>query len=129
MKDITIYGLIDPRTMKIKYIGQTNNIVDRYDRHLYSSITNKSRYSNWIATLRFNKLEPILVILDTCSIEERYILEEKYIKLFSNSSNEIVNTIHNENITTTCNINIVNKRYSSNNIANCVSLPNSIFNK
>jgi len=66
-----IYGLRDPRTKKIEYVGKSNNPKKRYYNH-----TGQARRGNisikcdWIRELFKNDLTPILEIIEECAMEE-----------------------------------------------------------
>lgn len=60
---IYIYGLIDPRTHEICYVGQSVHYLTRYRQHLAD--TRDTSKVQWIAELRQSELEPWLVVLDT----------------------------------------------------------------
>lgn len=62
-----IYGLIDPRTGLVNYVGQALDIQDRYRRHLKSNETNGK--SEWISELRILKMRPLIVVLEECELE------------------------------------------------------------
>lgn len=62
-----IYGLRDPQTLKIRYVGQTIEPVVRYQNHLYASqwVTNPHKV-RWIQKLKRAGLVPAMVILEVC---------------------------------------------------------------
>lgn len=59
---IHIYGLIDPRTHEVCYVGQSAHYLTRYRQHLADA--SDGAKAHWIAELRQCALEPWLVILD-----------------------------------------------------------------
>jgi hypothetical protein len=62
-----VYGLEDPRTGRIRYVGQSIDIKFRYRRHLDASHYCGNRLkANWIAGLRELGLYPRLVTLGEC---------------------------------------------------------------
>lgn len=74
-----IYGLIDPTTRVIRYVGKANNPAERLRKHLRCH--QKCHRINWIQSLVSSGLQPELVILEEvykrnpCSdTPERYIL-------------------------------------------------------
>jgi len=121
MKDIIIYGLIDPRTMKLKYIGSTTNIDRRMKDHCSYKYNTSSKYAMWINDLINNNVKPLYIILTTCSYKDRLKEEYKYIAFFKSSTNNIVNTIYHRTIYI--------KRYIWQNTYDktIVSLPNSVW--
>lgn len=85
-----IYGLIDPRTNKIRYIGQTIQPPKyRLNNHL-SEVKNpkyNTRKINWLKSLLNNGLKPELVILDTTTKDKADDLEKQWISKFDNLTN------------------------------------------
>lgn len=69
-----IYGLTDPRTMEVRYVGKSNNPKARLAIHLLG--TTIERYAdnphktNWLKSLRSLDLDPILAILEIVPIEK-----------------------------------------------------------
>lgn len=57
-----IYGLKDPNTNKIRYVGKSDNPKDRYKQHI--SDTTNSYKVNWINQLKQAGTLPVLVILE-----------------------------------------------------------------
>lgn len=60
--NVTIYGLIDPRDNRIKYVGKTTDLIRRLYRHCVEK-ENNFKY-RWIASLKRLGLKPIPIILD-----------------------------------------------------------------
>lgn len=58
-----IYVLIDPRDRRIRYVGWTYNVTDRYKRHLRDK--NKTHKAHWIQLLRTNKLKPLINVIES----------------------------------------------------------------
>ncbi len=81
-----IYTLSDPRTNKIRYIGQTNNPNNRLKRHLQKSYLekyDKNTYkSNWIKSLLKENVFPVMEILDEGTKENINDLEIYWIAQF-----------------------------------------------
>lgn len=85
-----IYGLKDPITNEIRYIGQTSQSLHRrWKSHLYEAkrSTNKiNRYKdNWINCLLKQGLYPMTVVLDI--VEDWDFWERYYISKYSNLTN------------------------------------------
>lgn len=76
-----VYALVDPRTNRVLYCGQSLDIDYRYRQHLdpdaYTSNVNKRR---WIAELRAAGLRPRLVILAKCEWPESDEVEKQFIR-------------------------------------------------
>jgi hypothetical protein len=78
----TIYGLFDPRTGHLRYVGRTTNLVRRFKAHCTSSDTiNKRKYA-WIQDLRRLGLLPEIQELDTADDDTVTDLENFYIGYF-----------------------------------------------
>lgn len=60
----SVYILADPRTKRIRYVGKSIDPDERHEQHIDdTSWTAKGR---WIAELRSEGLEPVMVIVDDC---------------------------------------------------------------
>ena len=60
-----VYGLIDPISKELRYIGYSYNYLERYKKHLFpSSLAKKSHKSNWILNLLSNGFKPEIFILE-----------------------------------------------------------------
>jgi hypothetical protein len=88
-----IYCLIDPNTLKVKYIGRTKkeNLNHRLTEHISCSIYShkyhptykKTHKENWICELHKNKQKPLIRKLAQIEgREESYILEKKLINKY-----------------------------------------------
>lgn len=58
-----IYGLIDPRTDELRYIGKTNNIKQRLSKHLGEKQVNNHRVA-WIKNLKNDNLIPDIFVIE-----------------------------------------------------------------
>lgn len=56
-----IYALVDPTNNKIRYIGQTNNLTNRFRQHIKD--TGKSHKVSWIKSLMCKNIKPIMKII------------------------------------------------------------------
>lgn len=82
MNDFKIYGLKEPHTEMIRYIGLTgHDLQKRLSEHL---IDNKiSHRRNWIVHLKNNGISPDIVLIeDGLTKEQSKQKEIDYIKLF-----------------------------------------------
>jgi len=94
MKTTFIYGLIDPRTKQVKYIGKSNNPEKRLIEHMCESKSKDgcgTKKENWINKLCKLNLNPVLKIIDEVKIEEYEYWEEFYIKEYKYDGIELLN--------------------------------------
>lgn len=82
--DIKIYGLLDPKTSKIRYIGKTTNTLNvRLSKHIssikYEAPTHRS---NWIKSLLEMGLKPNIFLIETCNETNWEDRERFYIKKY-----------------------------------------------
>lgn len=89
MKTTFIYGLKDPITNEIRYIGKSNNPKSRYSRHISNAKKPKTKCYCWIKGLIDENLKPILVILEEVDINEWGEKEDYWISQFHNLTNLI----------------------------------------
>ena len=69
-----VYSLIDPRTDRIRYVGQTNNPLRRYNEHVKSTeFTSKGK---WVQELRDLGLKPRIVLLDEVDSQKDVNIQE-----------------------------------------------------
>lgn len=85
MRTTFIYGLFDPRTNELRYIGKSNNPKRRLQEHLicarYKKGHNKYLYA-WMGNLLSCNLEPSLQILEEVPIENWQQFEIAYINKY-----------------------------------------------
>lgn len=88
-----IYTLSDPITNVVKYIGKTNDISNRFKRHISDYYLNESNSNKntWIKNLKSKNLLPIIEILDFGESEFIYDLEVYWIDQFKQWGFELVN--------------------------------------
>ena len=81
-----IYGLIDPRSNKIRYVGKTNNPDQRLFDHVRHSKHKTTYKDKWIRSLLEIGLKPTITILEECGDNwaEREI---HHISLYENLTN------------------------------------------
>jgi hypothetical protein len=85
-----IYGLKDPVSEEVRYIGQALRPKNRYHTHVWKARTNyeAGHKANWIRSLlKENKL-PQLFLLASTSIETAHELENYYIQLYRAKGNK-----------------------------------------
>ena len=70
MKKYYVYGLKDPETGEIRYVGKSPNPKNRYKEHVAEARTaSRTEKQRWIAGLLARSLHPSLVILATAPDE------------------------------------------------------------
>lgn len=65
----TIYGLVDPRTNEVRYIGLSSKGFYRPNQHRYFLDREKTYKANWLRGLRDVGLAPVIHVLET--VEKR----------------------------------------------------------
>lgn len=85
-----IYGLVDPRDNRIRYIGKTISPKKRLYSHIYETKIFSHRKSNWVKSLLNMGLKPTMVILKVCPLSEFEKYETEYIKLYKD--NDLTNS-------------------------------------
>ncbi len=87
-KTTFIYGLVDPRTRVIRYVGKANDPETRLKRgHLPKSRITTSHKSSWIKGLLKEGLTPEIVILEECLYEIWEDREKYHISKHANLTN------------------------------------------
>lgn len=93
-----IYILRDPRSLEIRYVGQTNDVNRRFRSHINRSlIENDSEFdtykSRWIRKLNQEGFEPLIEVVDTCdTLEESNIKESYYVKKYTSEGYQLTNS-------------------------------------
>jgi hypothetical protein len=62
-----VYGLVDPRSGEICYIGQTKDVKRRLAKHVNPSGSNGATVKVWLKELRAAGLRPEVVVIHTCA--------------------------------------------------------------
>ncbi len=91
--EYTIYGLKDPQSNLIRYVGISKNIDARYKSHLYTK--DNTGKNEWIKELKKVSLRPELVILHTMETNDRNVAlnkEKEYIKQYKDTILNITGT-------------------------------------
>jgi len=74
-----IYGLLEPITKEIRYVGKAINLSSRIRAHYEPNrLMSKTHKNNWLNKLINNNEEPIVVVLEVC--ERKELLNEAEIK-------------------------------------------------
>lgn len=81
-RDYIVYGLADPRTHDLRYVGKSTIGLRRAAQHddpyRMARDTNKKKV-NWIKELQKQGLKPVLVIIEICELEKLYAAEQRWI--------------------------------------------------
>lgn len=80
------YVLIDPRDNKIKYVGRTVDINNRFRNHIYEAKkNNRNKRERWIISLLRRNMKPIMKVIYTltCSLDEAIQTEKMLVKKLS----------------------------------------------
>jgi hypothetical protein len=78
-----IYGLVDPNTNEIRYIGKAINLNERIKNHYKPSrLISKTHKNNWLNVLLNENKKPFVIILESDLNEE--LLNKSEIKWISN---------------------------------------------
>lgn len=87
--DSYVYGLIDPRTRRIRYIGQSVDPDSRMRGHLSRS-SNRAAQA-WINELKSLAMKPDLVILQEKTNDLYCKAEKRFIKFFRQKGSGLLN--------------------------------------
>lgn len=82
MGNVYIYGLIDPITDDLRYVGKSINPNSRYRKHLQDSKKKISYKDKWIYSLLNKNLKPELLIIDVVHNDDWIFWEIHYISYF-----------------------------------------------
>lgn len=118
MKEIFIYGLKDPLTNDIRYVGKTIGLNRRYNAHIANSKIRKVHSSLWIKSLMNKGVKPELVLIETVN-EENWIEREKYWISFYRKLYDLTNITDGGESNT--NYARMGKKNSPEHIAKCVA--------
>lgn len=87
-----IYGLAEPETGVIRYVGKSNNPNQRLSRHMAQSRTGKWHAAIWVASLVAKGLRPIVVILEKVATDDWPAAEIRWIKKLRDEDCDLTNT-------------------------------------
>ena len=89
---ILIYGLIDPRTNSLRYVGQSVRLSKRFWRHCNPLPTDRSHRGCWLRGLKKAGLVPQLIVLEEAvTSDEATILETFWIASLRSVGANLVN--------------------------------------
>jgi hypothetical protein len=89
-----IYVLIDPRDGKPRYVGQTNNVVTRYNRHLVDTDHCRTPKADWLFVLRILSMKPIMKVLCTADDNKATASEYRWIRKLTERGFTLTNRGH-----------------------------------
>src|SRR3990167_2852391 len=84
-----IYGLVDPRNGKMRYVGKADDPIKRLRLHL-----NEKRHCHrvhWIQSLLRQNLKPVLVIIQSVPIYDWQEWEKYWIEMHREAGYDLVN--------------------------------------
>ncbi len=89
-----IYGLFDPRTRELRYIGKSERGFSRLSKHLYSKELKANNHKvHWIKSLLKEGLTPEMRILKVCSKSENLgECEKAFISFHKSQGVNLVNS-------------------------------------
>jgi hypothetical protein len=105
-KKVFIYGLEDPYTRQIKYIGQTKNVVERVAKHIREARklvplwkmgkkllvkSGRTMKSIWLSELLSLGVNPTVKILEVCDAKDAAAKERKWIQFYMKNYNSLTN--------------------------------------
>jgi hypothetical protein len=76
---VFIYGLIDPRTDLIRYVGFAVDMKDRLKSHMRDCKSIRTHKTNWLNQLLKLRLKPIVFILDKVPYDDWSLCESAWI--------------------------------------------------
>lgn len=87
-KEVFIYGLVDPNTNQIRYVGKT---VQKLNRRLSQHMSDNGKHNphkfNWIAKLKKDGIKPKIVLLEECTKDNWVGKEKEWIQKLDNLTN------------------------------------------
>jgi hypothetical protein len=89
--NIYIYSLKDPVTNEIRYIGQTNDLKRRLNKHITNAnlLSDSRHISNWIRSLT---MSPIMDIVEVCDYSIRNNREKYWINYYKSQGYDLCNS-------------------------------------
>jgi hypothetical protein len=91
MEKVYIYGLIDPITNGLRYVGKSINPNSRYRKHLQDSKKKITYKDKWIFMLLEKNIKPELLIIDEIINEDWTFWEIHYISYFKSIGSKLCN--------------------------------------
>lgn len=86
-----IYGLVDPRTGMLRYVGKADNPSKRWYDHLCSPKSEHTHKANWIKQLRADNCRPELIIIEEVPTAKWQESEQSWIRHFRSLGCDLTN--------------------------------------
>jgi hypothetical protein len=90
-----IYALIDPRTLRVRYVGRTKNVARRMYGHQSDASRGKggnAQLAEWLRCLASARKNPIVCILESREGKESILAEMEWIAKLSDG-NDLLNAV------------------------------------
>lgn len=88
-----VYCLIDPESMKPRYVGQTiKSLKYRLNEHIQDSKRSRCHNANWIKSILKKELRPIIEMVEECDNKDLNSREIYYIKHFRDNGVILTNS-------------------------------------
>lgn len=86
MSAVEIYGLFDPDTGELRYVGKANNAAKRLKTHLQERV-HKRPVNNWVRSLVMQGKSPVMRVLETVAKDKWEEAERRLIAQHRKTSN------------------------------------------
>jgi group I intron endonuclease len=80
--NVYIYGLVEPKTNTLRYVGKTTDLDRRLRRHINERFNNNSYKDRWIRKLIDNNEKPEIVLIDFVNNNDWQYWEKFYISYY-----------------------------------------------
>lgn len=86
-----VYGLVDPRSKEVRYVGWTSNIRRRMREHCCPKDRERAYKDNWLRELKTSGLSPICITLETGNGDGYGEAEKHWIAKYRDSGVRLTN--------------------------------------
>jgi hypothetical protein len=88
-----VYKLSDPRDNRVRYVGMSKDVIQRFGQHL-SALQGNEIKGAWLHELRQEGLMPMLTIIeDNLSRQEAVVRERYWIQHYRNAGSQLTNCV------------------------------------